>query len=235
MALPKIQTMTYELELPSTAEKVKYRPFLVKEQKILMQAHESEDPDDINNSLATIISQCTFNKVDPWKLPSFDAEYLFLKIRGKSVGDKVKVSVVCPDDNETRVDIDVNLEDVNVTMPLDHSNEIELLEGIKLVMTYPTLKDIGAVEKVEGETDQLFTMLKRCIFQIHEGDTIHQNVDMDQDELEEFINSLSTEHLEKINEFFDTMPKLTHAIKVKNPNTKKTGEVLIEGIQSFFD
>tara|TARA_B100000029_G_C17536330_1_gene945016 strand:- start:287 stop:970 length:684 start_codon:yes stop_codon:yes gene_type:complete len=227
--------MTYELELPSTAEKVKYRPFLVKEQKILMQAHESEDPDDINNSLATIISQCTFNKVDPWKLPSFDAEYLFLKIRGKSVGDKVKVSVVCPDDNETRVDIDVNLEDVNVTMPLDHSNEIELLEGIKLVMTYPTLKDIGAVEKVEGETDQLFTMLKRCIFQIHEGDTIHQNVDMDQDELEEFINSLSTEHLEKINEFFDTMPKLTHAIKVKNPNTKKTGEVLIEGIQSFFD
>ena len=235
MALPKIQTMTYELELPSTAEKVKYRPFLVKEQKILMQAPESEDPDDINNSLATIISQCTFNKVDPWKLPSFDAEYLFLKIRGKSVGDKVKVSVVCPDDNETRVDIDVNLEDVNVTMPLDHSNEIELLENIKLIMTYPTLKDIGAVEKVEGEVEQLFTMLKRCIFQIHEGDTIHQNVDMDQDELEEFINSLSTEHLDKINEFFDTMPKLTHAIKVKNPNTKKTGEVLIEGIQSFFD
>ena len=235
MALPKIQTMTYELELPSTAEKVKYRPFLVKEQKILMQAHESEDPDDINNSLATIISQCTFNKVDPWKLPSFDAEYLFLKIRGKSVGDKVKVSVVCPDDNETRVDIDVNLEDVNVTMPLDHSNEIELLENIKLIMTYPPLKDIGAVEKVEGEVEQLFTMLKRCIFQIHEGDTIHQNVDMDQDELEEFINSLSTEHLDKINEFFDTMPKLTHAIKVKNPNTKKTGEVLIEGIQSFFD
>ena len=235
MALPKIQTMTYELELPSTAEKVKYRPFLVKEQKILMQAHESEDPDDINNSLATIISQCTFNKVDPWKLPSFDAEYLFLKIRGKSVGDKVKVSVGCPDDNETRVDIDVNLEDVNVTMPLDHSNEIELLENIKLIMTYPTLKDIGAVEKVEGEVEQLFTMLKRCIFQIHEGDTIHQNVDMDQDELEEFINSLSTEHLDKINEFFDTMPKLTHAIKVKNPNTKKTGEVLIEGIQSFFD
>ena len=235
MALPKIQTMTYELELPSTAEKVKYRPFLVKEQKILMQAHESEDPDDINNSLATIISQCTFNKVDPWKLPSFDAENLFLKIRGKSVGDKVKVSVVCPDDNETRVDIDVNLEDVNVTMPLDHSNEIELLENIKLIMTYPTLKDIGAVEKVEGEVEQLFTMLKRCIFQIHEGDTIHQNVDMDQDELEEFINSLSTEHLDKINEFFDTMPKLTHAIKVKNPNTKKTGEVLIEGIQSFFD
>ena len=210
MALPKIQTMTYELELPSTAEKVKYRPFLVKEQKILMQAHESEDP-------------------------AFDAEYLFLKIRGKSVGDKVKVSVVCPDDNETRVDIDVNLEDVNVTMPLDHSNEIELLENIKLIMTYPTLKDIGAVEKVEGEVEQLFTMLKRCIFQIHEGATIHQNVDMDQDELEEFINSLSTEHLDKINEFFDTMPKLTHAIKVKNPNTKKTGEVLIEGIQSFFD
>ena len=168
-------------------------------------------------------------------MPSFDAEYLFLKIRGKSVGDKVKVSVVCPDDNETRVDIDVNLEDVNVTMPLDHSNEIELLENIKLIMTYPTLKDIGAVEKVEGEVEQLFTMLKRCIFQIHEGDTIHQNVDMDQDELEEFINSLSTEHLDKINEFFDTMPKLTHAIKVKNPNTKKTGEVLIEGIQSFFD
>ncbi len=235
MALPKIKTVTYELELPSTSEKIKYRPFLVKEQKILMQAAESENENVINDSIASIISECTFNEIDPWKLPSFDAEYLFLKIRGKSVGDKVTLNVLCPDDNKTRVDVDVNLEEVNVTMQVGHTNEIGLVDDIKIIMTYPTLRDIGAVGKVDGDTEQVFSMLKRCIYQIHEGDTIHQNVDMDENELDEFINSLSTDQMDKINNFFETMPKLTHVIKVKNPKTKKTGEILLEGFQNFFE
>ena len=235
MALPKIKTVTYELELPSTAEKVKYRPFLVKEQKLLMIAQESEDAKALQNSIATIISECTFNEVDPWKLPSFDVEYIFLKIRGKSVGDKVKLNLLCPDDNETRVDVDVDLSEVNVQMHVGHTNEIDLVDDIKLVMTYPTLKDVGNIDENLSETEQLFNMLKRSIYQIHEGETIHQNVDMKPEELDEFIGSLSTEHLDKINEFFETMPKLSHAVKIKNPKTKKTGEVLIEGFQSFFE
>jgi len=234
MALPKIKTVTYELELPSTAEKVKYRPFLVKEQKLLMIAQESENEEDINNSIATIIAECTFNEVDPWKLPSFDVEYIFLKIRGKSIGDKVTVSALCPDDNKTRVDVDINLSEVNVQMHVGHTNEIDLVNDIKLIMSYPTLKDVGFIETSTSETEQLFSMLKRCIYQIHEGETIHQNVDMKPEELNEFIDSLSTEHMNKINEFFETMPKLSHTVKVTNPKTKKKGEVLIEGFQSFF-
>jgi len=234
MALPKIKTVTYELELPSTAEKVKYRPYLVKEQKLLMIAQESENEEDINNSIATIIAECTFNEVDPWKLPSFDVEYIFLKIRGKSIGDKVTVSALCPDDNKTRVDVDINLSEVNVQMHVGHTNEIDLVNDIKLIMSYPTLKDVGFIETSTSETEQLFSMLKRCIYQIHEGETIHQNVDMKPEELNEFIDSLSTEHMNKINEFFETMPKLSHTVKVTNPKTKKKGEVLIEGFQSFF-
>ena len=178
---------------------------------------------------------CPNGYSNPWKLPSFDVEYIFLKIRGKSVGDKVKLNLLCPDDNETRVDVDVDLSEVNVQMHVGHTNEIDLVDDIKLVMTYPTLKDVGNIDENLSETEQLFNMLKRSIYQIHEGETIHQNVDMKSKELDEFIESLAAEHLEKINNFFETMPKLSHAVKVKNPKTKKTGEVLIEGFQSFFE
>ena len=234
MALPKLNTVTYELELPSTAEKLKYRPFLVKEQKTLMIASESEDDKVIQESIASIISECTFHEVDPWILPSFDVEYIFLKIRGKSVGEKVKLNLLCPDDEKTRVDVDIDLTKVNVEMHVGHTNVIELTDDIKIIMSYPTLKDIGNLGSVSSETEQLFGMLKKCIYQIHEGDTIHQNVDIKEKELDEFIDSLSTEHLEKINTFFETMPKLLHKVKVRNPKTKKTREVVIEGFQNFF-
>ena len=150
------------------------------------------------------------------------------------VGDKVKLNLICPDDNETRVDVDVNLSEVNVQMHVGHTNEIDLVDDIKIIMSYPTLKDVFSIEEKGSETEQLFNMLKRSMYQIHEGETIHQNVDMKPEELDEFIGSLSTEHLEKINNFFETMPKLSHAVKVTNPKTKKKGEVLIEGFQSFF-
>lgn len=235
MALPKLNNLTYELELPSTAEKLKYRPFLVKEQKILMIAQESEDDKVIQESIASIISECTFDKVDPWELPSFDVEYIFLRIRGKSVGEKVKLNLLCPDDEKTRVDVNVDLTKVNVQMHVGHSNEIELTDDVKIIMSYPTLKDVGNIGTIDSETEQLFAMLKNCIYQIHEGDTIHQNVDINPKELDEFIGSLSTDHLDKINNFFETMPKLTHTVKVKNPKTKKTREVVIEGFQNFFE
>ena len=233
MALPKLETPVYELELPSTGEKVKYRPFLVKEQKNLMIAMESEEETQLRDSLASIISDCTFNKIDPYEVPMFDIEFLFLRIRGKSVGEKVKLNVLCPDDNETRVDVEFNLEDIDVHMKKEHTNEISVTDKIKIFMKYPGLKDMTDV-KVDKETDQIFTLIKKCINEIHDGETIHNRIDISEKELDEFIDNLTTKTFEDLGTFFETMPKVMHILKVKNPKTKKKGEVVIEGIQSFF-
>ena len=233
MALPKLETPIYELELPSTGEKVKYRPFLVKEQKNLMIAMESEEETQLRDSLATIISDCTFNKIDPYEVPMFDIEFLFLRIRGKSVGEKVKLNVLCPDDNKTRVDVKINLEDIDVHMKKEHTNEISVTDKIKIFMKYPGLKDMTDI-KVEQETEQIFTLIKRCINEIHDGKTIHNKIDISEKELDEFIDNLTTKTFEDLGTFFETMPKVMHVLKVKNPKTKKKGEVVIEGIQNFF-
>ena len=233
MALPKLETPIYELELPSTGEKVKYRPFLVKEQKNLMIAMESEEETQLRDSLASIISDCTFNKIDPYEIPMFDIEFLFLRIRGKSVGEKVKLNVLCPDDNKTRVDVEFNLEDIDVHMKKEHTNEISVTDKIKIFMKYPGLKDMTDV-KVDKETDQIFTLIKRCINEIHDGETIHNKIDISEKELDEFIDNLTTKTFEDLGTFFETMPKVMHILKVKNPKTKKKGEVVIEGIQNFF-
>ena len=233
MALPKLETPIYELELPSTGEKVKYRPFLVKEQKNLMIAMESEEETQLRDSLASIISDCTFNKIDPYEVPMFDIEFIFLRIRGKSVGEKVKLNVLCPDDNKTRVDVEINLEDIDVHMKKEHTNEIGVTKKIKIFMKYPGLKDMTDV-KVDQETEQIFTLIKRCINEIHDGKTIHNRVDISEKELNDFIDNLTTKTFEDLGTFFETMPKVMHVLKVKNPKTKKKGEVVIEGIQSFF-
>ena len=233
MALPKLETPIYELELPSTGEKVKYRPFLVKEQKNLMIAMESEEETQLRDSLATIISDCTFNKIDPYEVPMFDIEFLFLRIRGKSVGEKIKLNVLCPDDNKTRVDVEFNLEDIDVHMKKEHTNEISVTDKIKIFMKYPGLKDMIDV-KVDQETEQIFTLIKRCINEIHDGKTIHNRIDISEKELDEFIDNLTTKTFEDLGTFFETMPKVMHVLKVKNPKTKKKGEVVIEGIQNFF-
>ena len=233
MALPKLETPIYELELPSTGEKVKYRPFLVKEQKNLMIAMESEEETQLRDSLASIISDCTFNKIDPYEIPMFDIEFIFLRIRGKSVGEKVKLNVLCPDDNKTRVDVEINLEDVDVHMKKEHTNEISVTDKIKIFMKYPGLKDMTDI-KVEQETEQIFTLIKRCINEIHDGKTIHNKIDISEKELDEFIDNLTTKTFEDLGTFFETMPKVMHVLKVKNPKTKKKGEVVIEGIQNFF-
>ena len=160
MALPKLNTPLYELELPSTGEKIKYRPFLVKEQKNLMIALESEEAADMKLALSEIITSCTFAKVDPYKLPMFDVEYLFLKFRGKSIGEKLKMLVTCPDDNETQVEVDINLEEVNVQLQADHTNIINLTDNIKMIMKYPDLNDFGDSE-MNDEVDGIFKMIAK--------------------------------------------------------------------------
>ena len=233
MALPKLNNATYELTLPSTGEQVIYRPFLVKEQKALMIAQESEDDKQIENTLAQILNDCVLEDIDPYKMPVFDVEYLFLRIRGKSVGEKVTVRLLCPDDEKTRVDVDINLEEVDVQMSNDHTNVIRLTKDISLVMRYPRFEDMSGFDN-ESQTNSLFDMIKRCVHEIHDGDTIHHRVDMSEKELDTFIESMSTQNLEEVSVFFDTMPKLIHIVKAKNPKTKKKVEIPIEGLQNFF-
>ena len=233
MALPKLNNATYELTLPSTGEQVKYRPFLVKEQKALMIAQESEDDKQIENTLAQILSDCVLEDIDPYKMPVFDVEYLFLRIRGKSVGEKVTVRLLCPDDEKTSVDVDINLEEVDIQMSNDHTNVIKLTKDISLVMRYPRFEDMSGFNN-ESQANSLFDMIKRCVHEIHDGDTVHHRVDMSEKELDDFLDSMSAKNFENLTGFFETMPKLQHVIEVKNPKTKKKNEIMIEGLTSFF-
>ena len=236
MALPKLQSQVYELEQPSTGEKIKYRPFLVKEQKTLMMASESGDDKQIRDSLAGIISSCTFEKVDPFIIPMFDVEFLFLRIRGKSVGEKIELNLLCPDDSETRVKTTLNLEDVGVNQKVGHTNEISVTDKIKIIMKYPSLNDmVGMSGNENAGFNEVIDMMKRCIDEVHDGETVHNKIDMSESDLDEFIESLTTEQFQGLADFFDTMPKVSHSIEVTNPKTKKKGEVVVEGIQSFFD
>ena len=234
MALPKLETQVFELEQPSTGDKIKYRPFLVKEQKVLMLAQESEDVKEVNSALASLISSCTFEKIDPYSIPMFDIEFLFLRIRGKSVGEKVDLNVLCTDDDKTRVKTTLNLSEVNVNMKEGHTNIIDVTDKIKIVMRYPTLKDMVDMDGMQ-DINNVLLMMKKCVHEILDGEEVHSRVDMSESELEEFFESLSGQQFEKVTEFFDTMPKIAHAIKVTNPKTKKENDVILEGLQSFFE
>ena len=232
MALPKLETPIYETELPSTGEKIKYRPFLVKEQKLLLLAQESKDTEETMQSMTQVINSCTFNKINTLTSPLFDIEYLFLRIREKSVGSKITIMVTCPDDNKTKVPVKMNLKDVNVQMTAGHTNEIKISKDIKIFMKYPLLSDIAKAEN-EGADTSVFSILQQCVHEVHHGDTIYHKVDMTDKDLEEFIDSFSTEQFELVTEFFETMPKLRHIVNVTNPNTKVKSEVVIEGLDSF--
>ena len=234
MALPKLQSQVFECEQPSTGASIKYRPFLVKEQKVLMLAQESEDNKQMQNALANIISSCTFEKIDPFTVPMFDVEFLFLRIRGKSVGEKIQLNLLCPDDNETRVKTNLNLEDVGVNQKSGHTNIVNVTDKIKIIMRYPTLNDM--IDLNMGENiDGVISMIKRCVDEIQDGETVHSKIDISESELDEFLESLSGSQFEELTSFFDTMPKIAHAIEVTNPKTKKKGEVVLEGLQSFFE
>jgi len=233
MALPKIDTPSYQLELPSNQQVVKYRPFLVREQKILMLAQEAENKEDTYNMLSDIVGGCTFNSVDIKTMPIFDFEYLFLKIRCKSVGETVELSILCPDDEETRVPVTINLDVIDVQVEDDHNNVIGVNDSIKIIMRHPTVGDIKSVDEAET-LNNIMKLLKVCIHEIHDGDTIHSMIDVTNKELDEFVDSLSTEVFEKIGEFFNTMPKLTHVVEIKNPKTEVTSEIVLQGMESFF-
>ena len=234
MALPKLSNITYELELTSTGESIKYRPFLVKEQKTLMIAQESDDNKAIENAFASIISDCTFGELDAYNLPMFDVEYVFLQMRGRSVGEKIKLTVLCPDDDKTKVNVEIDLKDVNLQVKEEHTNIVQVTDDVHIVMRYPTLNDMAGYNNT-GQIDSIFDMIRRCVHEIHDGETVHNRVDISNKELDEFIESMTTESFEKLSAFFETMPKLLHEIEVKNPKTKKKTTIPIEGLQSFFE
>jgi len=234
MALPKLNTVTYDLSLPSTGQKLEYRPFLVKEQKALMIAQESNDNKQIEKAFAQIINDCVIDDVDPYAMPMFDIEYIFLRIRGKSVGEKIQLNLLCPDDEETRVSVEIDLEEVDVQMQKEHTNTIELSNDVSMIMKYPCLKDMIGFDE-EGEITNLFEMIRRCVSEVRQGEAVYNRIDISDKELDEFIESMTASNFEDVTNFFQTMPKLMHVVDVTNPKTKKKNEIPIEGLQSFFD
>ena len=229
--LPKLNTPTYELELPSTGDKIKYRPFLVKEQKILMMAQDSQDETEISEAVGSLVQSCTFGEVNPKTAPMFDIEFLFLKIRGKSVGDKIELNLICPDDGKTQVKKTIDLEDVGIHMLEDHTNEIVVSDECKIIFRYPILADMKGI--AVSDISSAFSVISSCISEIHYGDDIYNKNDISKKDIEEFIDSLTGEQFEKVTGFFQTMPKLRYVVEVINPKTEKKNEIVVEGLQSF--
>jgi hypothetical protein len=229
MGLPKLNTPTYELVLPSTEEKIKYRPFLVKEQKLLLLAQESENKKEMLDAISQIIENCTFGKINSKEAYVFDVEYVFLQIRRKSIGDKITLNLLCNDDGITRVPTEIDLNDVKVEIGDNHTNKIQLTDDVQLIMTYPRIYTIDSIN-----SDNSYDIVVKCVHQITEGDKIYERVDMSDEDLIEFIESMNTDNLNSVLDFFDTMPKIKHQIKVINPNTNVENTINMEGIESFF-
>jgi hypothetical protein len=238
MPLPKISTPTYELELPSTGETIRYRPFLVKEEKLLVIALESEDTKQITTAIKTVIKNCIQTKnIKVESLPTFDIEYLFLNIRGKSVGEELDVNIICPDDGETQVPVKINLDDIQIQKNDEHSNQIKLDDNIMMEMKYPSLDQFIKNNfdfDNKNAMDQSFELIGSCIDKIYTEEEVWSTSDVTKKELSEFLESMNSSQFKDIEKFFETMPKLSHTIKVTNPNTKVESEVVLEGLASFF-
>lgn len=231
MALPKLETPVYSLTLPSSGEQIKFRPFLVKEQKLLLLVQQDENKNELFDTLKAIVSGCTFNKLIVESLPMFDIEYLFLKIRAKSVGSKISLNLICPDDEETQAPVDIDIDDIEVQIDEQHTNIIEVNDDIKLVMQYPILEDMKQLSN--STTMELFKIINKCVKELHHGEKIYNGPDMTEKDLNDFFESMSTEQFDKVNEFFETMPRLRHITKITNPKTKIESEVVLEGLESF--
>ena len=236
MALPKLTTPTYELEIPSTDEKVKYRPFLVKEEKILLMAMESGENKDIVQAVKDIVSECTFNKLNLGTMPMFDVEYIFLNIRAKSVGETSKLNLLCPDDKKTYAQVEINLSEVKVKVDDGHTNKIELDNDMGMIMTYPTIDSFSETGITTITATNMLDVIGACVLQIYEekGKKVYEAKDQTKKELSEFIESMNTKQFKQIQSFFDTMPKLKHEVKVKNPKTKKESKITLTGLNDFF-
>ena len=235
MALPILETATYELTLPSADVVVKYRPFLVKEEKVLLQALESNNDVEIKNAIKDIVSTCTFGQVDASKLPTFDLEYVFLQVRSKSVGEIANIRLRCPDDKETHVTKEIDLSKVEVQVDDEHTNEIVVNDKVKIIMKYPTIDTVDPKLNVEGlKTQQVFDMITGCIHSIIDGEKEHFVKDYSKEELNKFIENLDRKAFDKLNKFFETMPQLRHEIEIENPKTKVKSKVVLKGAQDFF-
>ena len=237
MPLPKISTPTYELVIPSSKKAIKYRPFLVREEKVLIIAQESQDSKQITDAVKTVITNCIITrggKVDD--LATFDIEYLFLNIRGKSVGETVDVLITCPDDEVTKVPVSINLEDIKVEVDKNHIRDIKLDETLILRMRYPSMKEFIKTNFMGEDLsiDDTFNLICSCIDQVYNEAESWASSDCTKKELSEFIEQLSSKQFKEVEKFFQTMPKLSYKLKIKNPNTNVESEVVLEGLTSFF-
>ncbi len=238
MALPVLETSTYELTLPSSDVKVKFRPFLVKEEKILLQALESQNQKEIVQALKDIVSVCTYGQLNVDDLPTFDLEYVFLQIRAKSVGEVAKIKLLCPDDKKTFVDTEIDLSTVDVHVDDEHTNKIVVDEkkDISILMRYPTINSVDPTKDYSKGTDtkSLFKVISASVYQIQEGETVHMAKDYTKEELEKFIESLDGKSFKKIQRFYETMPKLRHEVEVENPKTQVKSKITLTGLSDFF-
>ena len=241
MPLPKIATPTYELTLPSTGKKIKYRPFLVKEEKVLVLALESENIKQITNAIKAILKDCISTRIKIDTLPTFDIEYLFLNIRAKSVGEALDLVVTCPDDNETTVPVKVYIDEIEVLQDEDHTTDINLDGNLTLRMKYPSLEQFIENNFEFGEKndssiiEKSFDVIASCIDMVFDKEDSWAAADCTHKELVEWLDTLNSSQFKEVEKFFETMPKLTHTFKVTNPNTKVESEVTLEGLSSFFD
>ena len=238
MPLPTISTPTYELTLPSSDRKIKYRPFLVKEEKILILAMESQDTKQIANAVKIVITHCILTKgIKVDKLSTFDIEYLFLNIRGKSVGEDIEVMVTCPDDGKTQVPALINIDSIKIQKSDDHDRDIKLDDQYTLRMRYPSLNEFiknNFATTTEMNVDDTFDLIASCIDQVYSEEESWASADCTKKELSTFLEQLDSKQFKAIEKFFETMPKLSHTVKVTNPNTKKECEIVLEGLQNFF-
>ena len=238
MPLPKIATPTYELELPSTGQTIQYRPFLVKEEKLLVLALEGEDVKEITTAIKNVIKSCIQTKgIKVDTLPTFDIEYLFLNIRGKSVGEELEVKLLCPDDNETYVPVMIPIDEIGILRSDEHTNKIKLDDSLMMEMKYPSLAefiksnfDFGS----DASMDQSFDLIASCIDKIYNEEEVWAAADCTKKEITSFLDQMNSSQFKEIETFFETMPKLSHTVKLKNPKTKVESEVVLEGLSSFF-
>ena len=238
MPLPKISTPTYEMVLPSSNKKIKYRPFLVKEEKVLILAMESQDTATVANAVKDVLKNCILSRgIKVEKLSTFDIEYLFLNIRGKSVGEAIEVMVTCPDDGKTQVPTSINIDEIKVIIDADHQRDIKLDDTYSLRMRYPSLDEFvknNFATASDISVDDTFDLIASCVDQVYSEEESWAAADCTQKELTQFVESLNSNQFKEVEKFFDTMPKLSHTVKIINPNTKKENEVVLEGLQNFF-
>jgi hypothetical protein len=235
MALPQINSPIHELTIPSTGKKIKYRPFVVREEKLLLLAMESEDESDITNAIVQIIENCVQSKINAQELSTFDIEYLFLNIRAKSVGETLEFTVTCPDDGQTKVDVEINIDDIQVQREKEHNDTIDLENGYFIKMKYPTMKYVLNRKTSEKSlVESSFEYIVECIESIYNDEETWEAADSTKKELIEFVDSLNTKQYQKVQTFLNTMPKLKHTFQVRNPKTKVMNDVTIEGLANFF-